>query len=94
MTTAWVVPGADGEEAVPGEFDDVGTLGPAVVEGALEEALEEALELGTGVVGATHSVQMVEVEVVRTVETLWVTSTEVLVPEVWVLVTGQVVKVV
>ncbi len=56
--------------------------------------MDGALELETGVVGATHLVQMVEVEVVRTVETVWVTSTEVLVPDVWVLVTGQVVKVV
>jgi len=39
-------------------------------------------------------VQIVEVEVVRTVETLCVTSTEVLVPDVCVLVTGQVVNVV
>jgi len=53
-----------------------------------------ALGLAVGVAGATHLVQMVEVEVVRTVETLWVTSTEVLVPDVWVLVTGQVVNVV
>lgn len=53
-----------------------------------------ALGLAVGVAGATHLVQMVEVEVVRTVETLWVTSTEVLVPDVWVLVTGHVVNVV
>ncbi len=53
-----------------------------------------ALALAVGVVGATHLVQIVEVEVVRTVEILCVTSTEVLVPDVWVLVTGQVVNVV
>lgn len=53
-----------------------------------------ALGLAVGVAGATHLVQMVEVEVVRTVETVWVTSTEVLVPDVWVFVTGQVVNVV
>ena len=52
------------------------------------------LGLATGVVGATHLVQIVEVEVVRTVEMLCVTSVEVTVPEVLVLVTGQVVNVV
>ncbi len=41
-----------------------------------------ALGLAVGVAGATHLVQIVEVEVVRTVETLCVTSTEVLVPDV------------
>ena len=56
--------------------------------------VEPTLELETGVVGATHLVQIVEVDVVRTVEMLWVTSVVVTVPEVFVLVTGQVVKVV
>ncbi len=83
-------PGAEGAGAVVGEFDDTGELGPAVVEGVAAGALG----LETGVVGATHLVQIVEVEVVRTVETLCVTSTEVLVPDVCVLVTGQVVNVV
>jgi len=89
-----VEPGAEGAGAVVGEFDDTGELGPAVVEGALAGALIRVLGLETGVVGATHLVQIVEVEVVRTVETLCVTSTEVLVPDVCVLVTGQVVNVV
>ena len=69
-----------------GELELTLELELAVVEGTLE--------LETGVVGAMHLVQIVEVDVVRTVETLWVTSVVVTVPEVLVLVTGQVVKVV
>ena len=72
-----------------GRTDGAGAEGA----GAAGEAAG-ALGLAVGAVGATHLVQMVEVEVVRTVETLWVTSVEVTVPEVLVLVTGQVVNVV
>ena len=48
----------------------------------------------TGVVlGARHLVQMVFTLVTLTVETLVVTSREVVPPVVWVLVTGQLVTV-
>ena len=44
--------------------------------------------------GATHLVQMVEIEVRVTVETVVVTSCIAVVPEMTVFVTGQVVRVV
>ncbi len=44
--------------------------------------------------GATHFVQIVEIEVRVTVEMVVVTSSRAWVPEVTMLVTGQVVKVV
>jgi len=59
-------------------------VSPADVEGT------SGLLLG----GATHLVQMVEVDVRVTVETTVVTSSVALVPKVMVLVTGHVVKVV
>lgn len=44
--------------------------------------------------GAMHFVQIVEVLVIKTVETVELTCVEVLLPDVIVLVTGQVVRVV
>ncbi len=74
-----------------GRTDGAGADGAGA---AGEDAGALGLAVGVAGAGATHLVQIVEVEVVRTVETLWVTSTDVLVPDVWVLVTGQVVNVV
>ena len=64
-------------------FMHLGRTGGAGADGA-GAADEDAavLELAAGVAGATHCVQIVEVEVERTVEMLCVTSTDVLVPEV------------
>ena len=75
-------------------FMHLGRRGGAAADGEGFVDVVTAAGLATGIVGATHLVQIVEVEVERTVEMLWVTSTEVLVPDVWVLVTGQVVNVV
>ncbi len=54
-----------------------------------------ALVVDSGVLdGAMHFVQIVEVLVIKTVETVELTCVEVLLPDVMVLVTGQVVRVV
>ena len=96
VTTAWVEPGADGDEAVTGELELTLELE------AEEEAEEEAGALGAVVAlvdwgvfdGAMHLVQIVEVLVIKTVETVELTWVEVVLPDVTVLVTGQVVRVV
>ncbi len=68
---------------------------------AEEEAELEAGTLGAEValvdsvfLGAMHLVQMVEVLVTKTVEMVELTCVEVVLPDVTVLVTGQVVRVV
>ena len=61
----------------------------------LEEGPGAALVVDSGVFdGATHLVQIVEVLVIKTVDTVELTLVEVIVPDVMVLVTGQVVTVV
>ena len=96
VTTAWVEPGADGEGAVTGEL-------LLTVEFPAEEAGVDVGEVGamvplvvdSGVLdGAMHFVQMVEVLVIKTVEMVVLTLVEVTLPDVTVLVTGQVVRVV
>ena len=96
VTIAWVEPGADKDEAVTGELELTLELT------AEEEAELEAGTLGAVVAlvdwavfdGAMHFVQIVDVLVIKTVETVELTCVEVVLPDVMVLVTGQVVRVV
>ena len=86
VTTAWVEPGADGDGAVTGELELTLETGPL---GAVVAVVDPGV-----FDGATHLVQIVEVLVIKTVETVELTWVEVVLPDVTVLVTGQVVKVV
>jgi len=77
------------------EDDSTGIAGPEPEEddGAADGAgEEEPMACGTADVElAMHFVQIVEVEVMSTVDTVWVVKTASLVPDVTVVVIGQVV---
>ena len=86
-------PGADGagagaEDGAAGELGDEAGVEVSGWAGELGEVA------GAELWGAMHLVQMVEIEVLVTVETLWETTGVGTPAEVTVLVTGQVVTVV